>query len=115
MKNKLIDKISLIYTQIEATEKDINTSFSKTDVVNKTDKLSIGVKVLKLQELNTEFFSTLDIFLNMADGTLDELPENPRKYYEQVEEMKKPVSETDPEEIKKLKEMINSYKKSNEN
>ena len=77
--------------------------------MDRTNKLTIGTKVLTLQELNTKLFLAIEMFLDL-DGTVDELPEGAKEYYLKVEELRKPVSDTDTEEIKKIKEFINKYK-----
>ena len=53
----------------------------------------------------------MEIFLNVAEGCLCDLSEEVNSYYNIYKELQKPSSEADPEEIKKIKEMINSYKK----
>lgn len=109
MKNKLLDKISSIHTQIEDLEKELNgVQFS--DNVDRTNKLNVGTKVLMLQELNVKLFTNIEVFLDL-DGTVDELPEDVKRYYLMVEELRKPISNSDTEEIKKVKEFINNYKK----
>lgn len=108
MKNKLLDKISSIHTQIEALDKELS-SIQVSEIVDRTNKLTIGSKVLLLQELNVKLFSTIEIFLDL-DGTVDELPEGAKEYYLKVEELRKPVTDTDTEEVKKIKEFINNYK-----
>lgn len=109
MKNKLIDKISSIYTQIETLEKELSgIQFSES--VDRTNKLNIGSKVLMVQELNIKLFSTIDLFLEL-EGDVSELPTNVKDYYLMVEELKKPISDTDADDIKKIKEFINNYKK----
>jgi len=108
MKNKLLDKISSIHTQIEALDKDL-ASIQVSESVDRTNKLTIGSKVLMLQELNTKLFLTIEMFLDL-DGTVDELPKVVKEYYLMVEELRKPVSNTDSDEIKKIKEFINNYK-----
>jgi len=109
MKNKLLDKISSIYTQIETLEKELNgVQFSES--VDRTNKLNVGTKVLMLQELNVKLFTNIEVFLDL-DGTVDELPEDVKRYYLMVEELRKPISDSDTEEIKKVKEFINNYKK----
>ena len=108
MKNKLLDKISSIHTQIEALDKELS-SIQFSENVDRTNKLTIGTKVLTLQELNTKLFLAIEMFLDL-DGTVDELPEGAKEYYLKVEELRKPVSDTDTEEIKKIKEFINKYK-----
>lgn len=109
MKNKLLDKISSIHTQIEALEKELN-SVQFSDNVDRTNKLNVGTKVLMLQELNVKLFTNIEVFLDL-DGTVDELPEDVKRYYLMVEELRKPISDSDTEEIKKVKEFINNYKK----
>jgi len=109
MKNKLLDKISSIHTQIEALEKELN-SVQFSDNVDRTNKLNVGTKVLMLQELNVKLFTNIEVFLDL-DGTVDELPEDVKSYYLMVEELRKPISDSDTEEIKKVKEFINNYKK----
>lgn len=109
MKNKLLDKISSIHTQIEALEKELN-SVQFSDNVDRTNKLNVGTKVLMLQELNVKLFTNIEVFLDL-DGTVDELPEDVKRYYLMVEELRKPISNSDTEEIKKVKEFINNYKK----
>ena len=104
MKNKLLDKISSIHTQIEALDKELS-SIQVSEIVDRTNKLTIGSKVLLLQELNVKLFSTIEIFLDL-DGTVDELPEGAKEYYLKVEELRKPVSDTDTEEIKKINFLI---------
>ena len=109
MKNKLLDKISSIHNQIETLEKELSgVQFS--DNVDRTNKLAIGSKVLTVQELNIKLFATIELFLDL-DGTVDELPEDVKRYYLMVEELRKPISDSDTEEIKKVKEFINNYKK----
>lgn len=111
MKNKLLDKISSIHTQIDALEKELNiVQFS--DNVDRTNKLNVGTKVLMVQELNVKLFSTIELFLELG-GRVDELPEDVKSYYLMVEELRKPISDTDTEDIKKIKEFINNYKKEN--
>lgn len=111
MKNKLLDKISSIHTQIEALEKELN-SVQFSDNVDRTNKLNVGTKVLMVQELNVKLFSTIELFLELG-GRVDELPEDVKSYYLMVEELRKPISDTDTEDIKKIKEFINNYKKEN--
>ena len=109
MKNKLLDRISSIHNQIEALEKELNgVQFS--DNVDRTNKLAIGSKFLTIQELNVKLFTTIELFLEV-DGTVEELPADVKSYYLMVEELKKPLSETDTDEVKKIKEFINNYKK----
>lgn len=111
MKNKLLYKISSIHTQIDALEKELNiVQFS--DNVDRTNKLNVGTKVLMVQELNVKLFSTIELFLELG-GRVDELPEDVKSYYLMVEELRKPISDTDTEDIKKIKEFINNYKKEN--
>lgn len=109
MKNKILDKISSIHTQIEALEKELN-SVQFSDNVDRTNKLTVGTKVLTLQELNVKLFTNIEVFLDL-DGSVDELPEPIKNYYLTVEELKKPISDTDTEDVKKIKEFINNYKK----
>ena len=108
MKNKLLDKISFIHTQIEALNKEL-ASIQFSESVDRTNKLAIGSKVLFMQELNVKLFSTIEIFLDLG-GTVEELPEGAKEYYLKVEELRKPVTDTDTEEVKKIKEFINNYK-----
>lgn len=110
MKNKLIDKISSIHSQIEVLEKELNGSFPVSGDVDRTNKIELGSKVMLLQELNVKLFTTIELFFEL-EGTVDELPEGAKEYYLLVEELKKPLSETDTDEVKKLKEFINNYKK----
>lgn len=111
MKNKLLYKISSIHTQIDALEKELNiVQFS--DNVDRTNKLNVGTKVLMVQELNVKLFSTIELFLELG-GRVDELPEDVKSYYLMVEELRKPISDTDTEDVKKIKEFINNYKKEN--
>lgn len=110
MKNKLLDKISSIYTQIGVLEKELNVPSLFSENVDRANKIEIGSKVLHLQELNIKLFSSIELFLDL-EGTVDELPEEVKKYYLLSEELKKPLSDTDTEELKKIKEFINNYKK----
>ncbi len=110
MKNKLIDKISSVHTQIETLEKELNKSFPISDNVDRTNKIEIGSKVILLQELNVKLFTTIELFLEIG-GTIEELPDGPREYYLLIEELKKPASDTDTEEVKKIKDFINNYNK----
>lgn len=110
MKTKILDKIGSIHTQIEALEKELNGSIPISDNVDRTDKLNIGSKILLLQDLNTKLFTNIEIFLEL-EGTVEELPEGAKNYYLTIEELKKPASDTDTDEIKKIKEFINNYKK----
>jgi hypothetical protein len=109
MKTKLIERITSVYNQIKTSEQEIQKDL-KTENVDRVNKLQIGSKGLKLQELNLEFFNTLDIFLNVADGCLCDLSTEINDYYNLLTELKKPVSDVDSDEIRKIKEMINSYK-----
>lgn len=109
MKNKLADKISSIHAQIEALEKELTSGISTSEKVDRTDKLNLGSKMFMLQELNAKLFTYIEIFLETG-STIDEIPEPAKSYYFTVEELKKPVSETDTEEFKKIKEFINNYK-----
>lgn len=111
MKTKLIEKISSIYTQIVASEKELNSTLPGSDNVDRANKINLGLKVIKLQELNISLFNTIDIFLEVASGSLDELPSEINTYYSLVKEVQKPSSVTDSDEIKKIKEFINNYKK----
>jgi hypothetical protein len=54
MKNKLIDKISSVHTQIETLEKELNGSFPISDNVDRTNKIEIGSKLMLsfLRQLN---------------------------------------------------------------
>lgn len=110
MKNNLIDKISSVHSQIETLEKELNGSFPISDNVDRTNKIEIGSKVILLQELNVKFFITIELFLEIG-GTVEELPDRPKEYYLLVEELKKPASDTDTEEVKKIKDFINNYSK----
>ena len=109
MKNKLLDKISSIHNQIEALDKELN-SVQFSDNVDRANKLAVGSKVLMLQELNVKLFSTIELFLEL-EGAINELPEPIKNYYFMVEELRKPVSDADTEEVKKIKDFINNYKK----
>lgn len=109
MKNKLIEKISSIYNQIDALDKELN-SIQFSENVDRTDKFTVGNKVLFLQELNIKLFSTIDLFLEL-EGTTEELSKEIGNYYNTVNELRKPISPQDPEDVKKIKEFINNYKK----
>lgn len=108
MKSKFVENINSLYNQVVSLEKEINEGYSKVDPNDKFDKLNLGGKMLNLSHTNTELFKTIDLFFSIAEGTLEELPENVRVYYNQIEELKKPLSENTPEDIKKLKEFLNS-------
>ena len=110
MKNNLIDKISSVHSQIETLEKELNGSFPISDNVDRTNKIEIGSKVVLLQELNVKLFTTIELFLEIG-GTIEELPDGPKEYYLLIEELKKPASDTDTEEVKKIKDFINNYNK----
>lgn len=115
MKNKFIQNIDNIYSQIVSLEKEINEGYSKIDLKDKFDKMNIGGKMLNLSNLNTELFKTIDLFFSIAEGSIEELSESVQIYYNQIQELKKPLSDTDPEEIKKMKEFINNMSKANGN
>jgi uncharacterized protein YutE (UPF0331/DUF86 family) len=113
MKTKLIDKINVLYDKIKSIETELSDVVKDQDKlknVERFDKIMLGTKVFELQKLNNELFNSIEIFFDVAEGTLDELSEEVKSYYLMVEELKKPTSETDPEEIKKIKQMINTYK-----
>ena len=110
MKTKLIDKMNATYTKLKSLEQEVATSFKGAKDLERFEKISIGAKVVNLQTINTELFNLIDVFLDVAEGTIDELPEEIKTYYLTVQELKKPVSDADTEEIKKFKEIINTYK-----
>jgi len=109
MTNKLISKISSIHNQIEALEKELS-SVQFSDTVDRTNKLTVGSKVLMVQELNVKLFAAIELFLEL-EGNIDDLPKDVRNYYLMVEELRKPISDTDTEDVKKIKQFINNYKK----
>lgn len=110
MKNKLIEKINSVYLQIETSEKELQKSLSNAEALDKVNQLNLGVRGLKAQELNIELFKLIEIFLDIAEGTLEELPENVRNYYTLFKELQTPTTQDNEEGIKQLKEMINSFK-----
>lgn len=112
MKDKLLNKISSIHSQIDALEKELN-GVQLSDDVDRTNKLNIGTKVITLQELSVKLFTNIEVFLDLG-GSLNELPEDIKRFYLMVEELRKPLSDSDSEDVKKIKEFINSYKKENE-
>ena len=57
-----------------------------------------------------KLFTTIELFLEIG-GTIEELPDGPKEYYLLIEELKKPASDTDTEEVKKIKDFINNYNK----
>lgn len=112
MKNKLIEKINLVYNQIEASEQELHKSLSNIGGVDKVNQMNVGVKGLKIQELNIELFKLIEIYTDIAEGSVEELPQYIVEYYNLFQELQKPSVDSDPEEIKKIKEMINSFKPS---
>ena len=73
--------------------------------------MTLGTKMWELNSLNTELLTGIHLFTNALDFTVNDLPLDVKDYYLQLEELKKPISDVDPEEIRKIKEMINSYNK----
>lgn len=113
MTNKLIEKINSVYLQIETSEKELQKSLSNAEALDKVNQLNLGVRGLKAQELNIELFKLIEIFLDIADGSLEELPESVKNYYNLFKELQTPSKEQDEDGVKQLKEMINSFKKDN--
>jgi uncharacterized protein YlzI (FlbEa/FlbD family) len=110
MKNKLIEKIESIYKEIQTIENELDSKKLQLDSIEKLDRLEFGAKVLKIQQLNTELFTSLDIFLSLAEGKIDELDTKVAEYFNQVNSLKQPIQDSDSEDVKKLKEVINSLK-----
>lgn len=104
MKIKLIDKINIIFSQIEDIDKQL-TIDSKNNI-DKSIIPEMSQKLFKSMELNGRLFSLIDIFIE--EFSVDELPDNIKSYYEFAENLKKEVQDTDSEDIKKLKELIKS-------
>jgi len=109
MKNKLIEKIVLIYNQIETLDKELKKTI-KTEEVDKAYILETGTKTLKLQEQTIELLSLVDTYLNIGEFPLEDLPKGAADYYTTFQILKSPSSEKDNEEIKQFKEFINSFK-----
>jgi len=110
MKNSFIEIIEDLFIKIQDTHAEINDSYKKLDVKDKSNQLSLGVKMLNLNELSLKFHYTVELFLNVLQGTMEELPEGIQKFFEEMEELKKPAADTDSEDVKKVKEMLNSFK-----
>lgn len=111
MKDKLLNRIISLHSQIEDIDKQISENISDKQVTDKSEVLKMGAFGLKAQELNIQLFTLIEVFLTDAEGTEDELPEDVYEYYSLINQLRSPESETDPEEIKKIKEFINSFKK----
>ena len=109
MKTKLIERINSIYKQIQASEEQLKKDL-EAENIDRVNKLNLGTRGLKLQELNISLFNTIDIYLNVAEGCMCDFSDELNNYYSLYQDLLKPSSETDSEEIKKIKEAINSYK-----
>lgn len=110
MKTKLIEKINSSFLKIMTLEKELNKIYRVDKEVDKSQKIELGSIVLNMQQANTEFFTTIDLFLEFTDGSLKDISKEAEEYYNKAIELKKPISEQDVEEIKKFKEYINSIK-----
>lgn len=110
MKIKLIEKIESIFDQIQLIENELNEKKVNFDSIEKMDKLELGTKVLKLQQLNTELFNSVDIFTDVLEGNMSELSDDLQNYITQIKELRSPISSEDSEDVKKFKELIKTFK-----
>lgn len=110
MKNKMIEKISSSFSKIQELEISIGKELKIEKDRNPLEKIEVGSKIIELQRLNTQLFSDIDTFIDIMEGTIDELPNELKSYYKQVVEFNLPISEEDSQEIKKFKELIQKGK-----
>jgi len=107
--SKLIEKISSIHNQIEMLQTTLSSNLPISDKVDRTNKLNLGSMMLELYGLNLQFLSLVELLFDNG-GSLNDIPKEPLEYYNAIQELKKPVSDTDAEEIKNIKNYINTYK-----
>lgn len=109
MNSKLVEKISSIHNQIEMLQATLTSNLPISDKVDRTNKLNLGSMMLELYGLGLQFLTTVELFVENG-GDLQDIPKEPLEYYNAVQELKKPISDTDTEEIKNIKNYINNYK-----
>lgn len=106
--NELISSVEEKFKQIEQLEQSLRASYANLKNPSKSDKLSIGSNVMKLNQLNTEIVSTIDMYLNYMEGSLDNFSKVVSDYYSAIKELQKPIEEIENEDLRKFKELINS-------
>ena len=109
LKNELIKEMVSNLEIIKSNESELS-AIDLTSAQEKAAKLELGTKVLKLQELSIGLLKSIEIFLNVLRGTIEELPKDLKEWYSLYLELKNPTQTSDNEDVRKLKDYINSIK-----
>lgn len=107
---KLIELLSSLYNEMVSSQIEIQ----KVDIPKSPDKmteLSIGTKVMYINELNIKILFGIEILLDYLGEDIENLPQDLKDYYLTIQNLRKPISDSDSEEIKKFKEHIKNFNK----
>ena len=106
--NKLKTKLLTNYTEIKSLSASIEKNVPTT--TSKEGKLEWGQKAMKLQTLNMSFLEVAAIVKDDLGYDLEEVSKEVKEYYDLYQLLKTPVNEADSEDVKKIKEYIQTIK-----
>ena len=112
MTNNLLEKFKarIIATYSEITSLSSSIEKAVPTVSSKEGKLDWGQRIMKLQSLNMTFFELANIIKEDLETPLSEISKEIDEYDKLCQLLKKPVEDSDDEEVKKIKEYIQTLK-----
>lgn len=115
VKEKLLTKMSDLFENLTNLEKDLQDSLTKANAMdkenlNKSVIVDIGNKSESYRGLLNKFFTTLEVYTDIYEGSVNDLPESQKSFYLTYVQLSSPLSEKDNEEVKKFKEQLKNIK-----
>ena len=104
LKIRLLDNYKSIISLSSSIEKNV------PNIKSKAGELEWGQKVMELQALNVSFLEKAEIIKEDLGIDLSEVSKEVKEYYDLYKLLILPNTDTDTEEIKKIKEYIQTIK-----
>ena len=107
-KTNLINKVESIFLEILDISNFISNGFEKTSVVQDAVKSDIGIKILKLRDLNSKLITFIEVGVDALGIELTEFSSDVQEYYNTVSQVtNKNISLSEIEKILKEKDETN--------
>lgn len=113
MKDKLLQKIDKLFPVVEELQTKLSEVFLKPETkeaVSKDVKMDIGAQMMNLNETTAKLVGLIEFLMEVNPEAFKELSKDVQDYYNDIVSLKNPPSETDSEEVKKVREFLKNMK-----
>jgi len=115
MKDKLIEKINNLFPIVEDLQNKVSEVFLKpefkaNETVPKDMKMDIGIQMMNLNETTAKLVGLIEFLLDISPEAFEELSKDVQDYYNDIMALKSPPSDSDSEEVKKVREFLKGMK-----